>query len=421
MSWLSSIGAGLCSGIVGFVIALFAAGVASDWYRIPQREGAAAIFVVGVALIVFVGAVVLGIVCARQVALAASSPFLKAVGTASAVIAGIAVVALAIAWLLADLSPKINGRRLELAVELSCPPGFTLPAQSDGQVAYATVMLASSGDTRAGARLESEHARMESGRLILPALMDLDTSVSKKLLRIQLDKEQQLTFPLDVGSRPGEKDLQWSRWIDAAPFQMRYRVQLEPLPAKPLTDEEAEAQQLHAKQEQFRALAADAPLGAWLAFTSYGNPEELQKAAAAAILKRPDFVREMSQAMVGEDRELAQLALRSLGHFPEKPVVLTPAVEAVGQQLVTLLKAFADSGGGDASGISTTFSAWMEAVRALQGQDGVTFIPVLQEIAQLSRQSRENHLIALDVLRVASYYLNEWAGIAPLPGDPPPR
>jgi hypothetical protein len=31
------------------------------------------------------------------------------------------------------------------------------------------------------------------------------------------------------------------------------------------------------------------------------------------------------------------------------------------------------------------------------------------------------HVIRIDVVRVASFYLHKRAGIAPLPGDPPPR
>jgi hypothetical protein len=74
-----------------------------------------------------------------------------------------------------------------------------------------------------------------------------------------------------------------------------------------------------------------------------------------------------------------------------------------------------------AANLSPKFSAWMEAVRALQGRDGASFVPQLQEIATDSRKQPISHVIAIDVLRVASYYLHTWAGIAPLPEDPPPR
>jgi hypothetical protein len=71
--------------------------------------------------------------------------------------------------------------------------------------------------------------------------------------------------------------------------------------------------------------------------------------------------------------------------------------------------------------ISRRFSDWMVAVSALQGQPGVTFVPVLQEIATEARKVPEDYGIRMTVLRVSSFYLNKWGGIAPLPGDPPPK
>ena len=48
-------------------------------------------------------------------------------------------------------------------------------------------------------------------------------------------------------------------------------------------------------------------------------------------------------------------------------------------------------------------------------------MPQLQEIATLARQCPDDYSIRMTVLRVASFYLDKWAGIAPLPDDPPPR
>ena len=66
-------------------------------------------------------------------------------------------------------------------------------------------------------------------------------------------------------------------------------------------------------------------------------------------------------------------------------------------------------------------SAWMEAVRPLREKSGGDFIPELKEILTLSRVRDDSYVMKQDIRRVASYYAQQWAGLAPLPGDPPPR
>jgi hypothetical protein len=39
----------------------------------------------------------------------------------------------------------------------------------------------------------------------------------------------------------------------------------------------------------------------------------------------------------------------------------------------------------------------------------------------LSRVREDSYVMRVDVRRVASYYMQQWAGLAPLAGDPPPR
>jgi hypothetical protein len=157
------------------------------------------------------------------------------------------------------------------------------------------------------------------------------------------------------------------------------------------------------------------------------NPEDVQKAAGSAIQSRPDFTREMAQAIRGADADLARLALWSFQFYPVSPISVAPDVDFFGQQLVVSLNAFTQlpeddpNRGTIASEISQRFSDWMVATRALQGQGNVSFVPVLQEIAILARKGAGDHNIRLTVLRVASFYLHKWGGIEPLPGDPPPR
>jgi hypothetical protein len=441
MGWLASIGVGICSGLVGFVIALFAAAWAVELLRVSQREGAAGFFAFGIAIVVFFAGIVLGIVCARMVPQGASPSFWRALGTASAILSGTAAVGLALAWLLSDPIPKLDGARLELAIELRCPPGFVMPELADPSDAYATIIRLPGGTTKRWSRMELGQSRTEEGRLIVPTLLPLDTSVPRKLLSIRLGKEQEALFEFEFGAKPREKDLQWSRWIEAAypvgkpkpapdaTFHMRYRVQKEPPAPKVITRAEEEEQRLAGLRAEFAALSPDAPISAWLNFTHYRYPEDVRKAAGAAIRKRPDFDREMSQALRGEDPELVNLALSSFQFFPaDAPAAgLTPSVEAVGQEIVASMHAFTQLLSDDpdrratSEKISRRFSDWMVAASALQGQPDVTFVPVLQEIAIEARKVPDDYQIRMTVLRVSSYYLNKWGGIAPLPSDPPPK
>jgi hypothetical protein len=62
----------------------------------------------------------------------------------------------------------------------------------------------------------------------------------------------------------------------------------------------------------------------------------------------------------------------------------------------------------------------MVAVRALQSKDGIDLTPELGTILELARVREDSYVMRQDVVRVASYYMQQWAGVAPLPTDPKP-
>jgi len=73
-----------------------------------------------------------------------------------------------------------------------------------------------------------------------------------------------------------------------------------------------------------------------------------------------------------------------------------------------------------AAAVGVQFSAWMVAVRALQGRDEVDLTPELGAILELARVRQDSYVMRQDVVRVASYYMQQWAGVVPLPTDPKP-
>jgi hypothetical protein len=64
---------------------------------------------------------------------------------------------------------------------------------------------------------------------------------------------------------------------------------------------------------------------------------------------------------------------------------------------------------------------WHITITSLREKSGGDFTPELKTILELSRVKKDSVRMQIDVCRVASYYLHVWAGVEPLPTDPPPR
>jgi hypothetical protein len=197
-------------------------------------------------------------------------------------------------------------------------------------------------------------------------------------------------------------------------------------PAPTLTREQQEADADAQQQAALLSLAADAPLAEWLVFTRYGVPQPRIDAAIATIRARPNYAADMTHEMLEGKYESSRDALRAVEHISPPPTELADGIVAVGKEIAQSLRNLEkESGGSDAynervAAISTRFSAWMVATRALQDSKVADFVPQLQEIIEPARRLDQAHVIRVDVVRVASFYLEKWAGIVPLPTDPPP-
>ena len=196
-------------------------------------------------------------------------------------------------------------------------------------------------------------------------------------------------------------------------------------PPRQLTRAEQEAAEDGEQEAKLQALAPDASLAEWLLFTRYGVPQSRIDHAVAAIRARPQFASEMADLMLSGEGKASQDALRSLQHMQPPPTELGIAVAAAGRGIAQSLRkldgAPPEQESTIGAGISSQFSAWIEAARALQGKEGLDFVPQLQEIIEPARQYEQNYELRMAVGRVASFYLQQWGGIEPLPTDPPPR
>ena len=431
MNWVPSIFVGLCAApLTAFIVATGADSWAR-WLRIGSQEGASGYWVAFIALLAAIVALILGIGIARGWLL--SSPnFWSALGTT----VGIAIIATLLAtgviWLATDHAPQIDGRPIEIEAELRFPPGTPLESVQAAN-GYVTIFRVAANDTSGMGYFDFKTARDVDGRITLPVTMPLSTSSAEKRLQVSFTDDKgrpELLFPMDFGSKPAPKDFEWTGWLapERGPdtYALRYRVQIEPPPPPPLTSEQQDARNLAQKEAELRALAPDAPLAQWLVFTRYGNPQPIIDAAIVAVRARPDYVAQMSHEMLDGEYDASRDALRALEHIQPPPAELAPAVASVGAQIAQSLRDLEKQQPGTpeqqaaVNAISTRFSAWMVATRALQEPKVADFVPQLKEIIEPARKHDQLYAIRMDVVRVASFYLNKWAGIAPLPTDPPP-
>jgi hypothetical protein len=234
--------------------------------------------------------------------------------------------------------------------------------------------------------------------------------------------------------RPDPDHEQWSDWGpqprgDQPPWpdsqpSYRFRVQrILPPASQPSEPDIREAE----AQAQFDAIPADAPLGVWLPYTQPGLNERRAAAAMQHITARPGLVRELIPLMLAPDPQQAALALGLVGQLPQPSADLIPGVDAAARDIIARMKKFNAAPPGDdpsyegAADAGVRFSGWLAAVRALREKAGADFIPELQEVLELSRMRTDSRVMEQSVRRVASYYLQAWAGVAPHPDDPPPR
>jgi hypothetical protein len=438
MGWISSIVIGVLSAVLGCVGAGFVATKCVRWYRISSFEGGSGYYVVGIALLGIVVGLVLGIVCARVVAGMPGPSFFKGIGVAFGSMTGLVVLAGVLARLAADVPPERAGKSLELAVEVRCPPGFTVPAVDEKYGAFASVHLPRGGSQPQGELRLKEMIQVD-GRWIVPATVPLETSASRKYLRAYFNQQNDLMFDLRLAGQPKEKDCRWSQWVESgwnvgqpepAPeqkFQMRFRVQ-EILPPPPgPTQAEVDAKNAAEEKARFEAIPATAPITDWLPYTQYGPREDWRTVAIGHMTARENFSAELAQLMIDNDPAVAAEALRLVEHLPQPTPALHDGVAEAGRRIAAFIReknsttVEADPGFAWAAEASKRFSAWMVAVRTLREKSGGDFTGPLREILELSRVREDSHSMRADIRRVASFYMHEWTGLAPAPGDPKPR
>ena len=121
MSWLSSIGAAVVSGIAGLFLAGFIANACVSWYHISGREGASGYFVMFAGIAGGIAGIIIGFIAARIAVAQFGAGFGKELGCALGVVLAIAGISALLCRVFADVSPLIDGRPLNLEVEFRFP------------------------------------------------------------------------------------------------------------------------------------------------------------------------------------------------------------------------------------------------------------------------------------------------------------
>ena len=442
MHWLLYFAISLVTAVLGLVGGGWIGSVCVRWYRISNFEGGSGYFVIGIALLGALVGLVTGLVMAGFLAPVTGADYLKSAGWSSSVVLGMAAIVLVLCWVLADIPPSIDGRKLTLEIELRLPSDFTeSPANGTGASSLGLSSLVNQRVrmTEYG-EIRPADARLEGGRWVVPGSVALVTTIGQRLLEIQLHGAAPVRFVVPLPAKPGSAYLEWSPWEPRPPaptppwpeskasFRFRLR-KVEPPPPGPTAEDHAVAQAA-VKQAEFDAIvsATDTTLSAWFPYVGPGAREDHRATALSRMVARPLFVREMLELMVGEGAEQAAEALRLIEHLPpEMTVNFVEPTKAVGQDLVERIRkvnattAEQDPSYLGAAEASVRFNAWMAAVRSLRERGQGDFVAELGAILELSRVRPDSHVMRQDICRVASFYLHEWAGVAPLPTDPKPR
>lgn len=391
MSWFTSIWISFLTGILGLLSGGLIMALCTNWYRVSSFEGKAGYMLLAVAALGGVIGFVVGLVVTRLVAQGVDPSFLKGLAFASGTVVAIATVTLAICRLYADLDPMMDGRPLELEIEIRCPRGFALPTELDEYGAKARVYVPK-GRRLPEAELQLSDATMIDGHWIVPATVPLTTRASDKFLNVWFGKGNDLLFHLPLRSNPRGSDLEWSTWIQSGhdadepepaeeeSFHARYRVRiLEPDPPVPGPATKA--------AERFDALDPKGPLTSWLEFLSHDGPVERNNAVAEIAAKRQG---DLAKLIASSDETVRKKALLATQYLSAPSQEIGAAVLAEGKAIAEGLRESNSMEDADPdlyktlNDLRSRFSSWKQSWWVVHRRLGLDGRPPVQEIHELA-------------------------------------
>jgi hypothetical protein len=228
MGWTRTLAVAALTGIVALVAAAVAANLATHWSDAWGFEGADQFFVMMWAAMGLAGGFFVGLFVSLVVA---ATPGAAARATAISVTGVLVfiVVVTAVARVLADIPPRLDGETLVLVVELRTPRSHPAPSA-----------MAGAGYLRLGALLWSrnrkeepgllfvEDARLEDGRWIIPGIARLFTSRGGRAINAGIGDTPLASFTIPLPAHPAAESLAWSEWLprDQPPDLVTYRYKV---------------------------------------------------------------------------------------------------------------------------------------------------------------------------------------------------
>jgi len=392
MNFIASALVTVLAGALAWLCASSIASACSNWYSVSTFEGAAAYYVLGIAFYGGVVGCIIGFVTTRFIHPTFGLGFFRALTTSAAIELGIAGIATVLCWSMADIPPRIDGRRLWLQVELRLPAGMTnLPAAEDkaSRFTLGSVVRHVQRKSRDG-KLKFAEARLEDGRWVIPGEVLLFTMRGHRSIDFAMGDRSFGGFLIPLPARPGKKFQQWSDWFPNPPPgrppwpdtepSCRFRLQ-QILPPPPPPDPAV------VDARNFAALKPEAPLSEYLSFLNRYAPTERYQAVDKVIEQRPT---ELVQLIRSKDSNLREPALAAVARLSQVTPEISDAVLAEQRQLAAELKRFNDMKADDPKFYEvqiqqrTRFYYWNRAWWTVHQLTGVDGRPPVQELLDLA-------------------------------------
>ncbi len=417
MGWLLSLGVSLFTGIVTLVASGFVADVATKWFNVNEREGGRGYAVVFLALLGFVAGCVIGLIVARIVAAGGRGGGWRALGLSLGTVSVILGLILGLSWLQTDHPPYLDGRTVDLLVEIRLPAGEERPTEES--LRGTLLQLYTSERESNGVTLGPEGLRREGDRWIVPSRLLIFNRGTGRSLGISRPNAPEVRGPVKLPAWPTRADEKWSEWWVAdratekdarVPPDYRYAIAVNVPTIEP--DDEAAPKVAAAEKARFDALDGRAPIVEWLAFTRSANPGLRGIAVRIASERLPELV----DVILGDDPESSAKALHAVACFKKADPLLAAPIHEIGRRLRTDLERFNALPADDeaavrlARAIETRFADWHPAVVRLHLDNVLDGRAEFQPVHDLAR-GRADHRVTTAVADVTAYFLAEWAEI----------
>jgi hypothetical protein len=333
MSWIASVFIAVLTGTLALFVAGFIGALSMRWYHVSNFEGGSAYGTMAIAIMGGMAGFFLGLVISRFGGGASTPGFFKGLGWSWGAVLIIGAVSTAISFLLADIPPKIDGKYLDLEVEVKLAAGdtnFTPGITTNISLFLGSVVNHVQRKSEKG-EVNIEEARRENGRWVIPGNVGIFTMRGKRSIALNFEEKNVAGFLVPLPARPGKKYEEWSDWGPRPKegtwpeTNPSYRFRVRPVTPPPPPPDPAVVD-----AGQFAGLRPDASLEQWLPFMNNSHAsEERTKAIMKQVETRQTELAWLIRTTNSSMRELALSAVPKLTsmNLEVKDAVLTEGRE----------------------------------------------------------------------------------------------